>query len=185
MDRDKIEIFLETLALRILILLEAGIDISFKSANAKLKASLSLPYELKDAREEVITAKIRQLYKNKLIQKNSKGRYVLTSRGKKYIEKYRFNNLKLDIQKKKFEGKWSIVFFDIPETKRKLRNLFRKQIKLLGFYEIQKSVFVIPCVCEKEIDFLIDSYDLRKYVRYGILTKIDNELHLKRMFGLI
>lgn len=42
----------------------------------------------------------------------------------------------------KWDGKWRIVVFDIPESKRLIRNLFRRNLKKWGFKHLQKSVWI-------------------------------------------
>lgn len=41
-----------------------------------------------------------------------------------------------------WDGKWRIVSFDIPEQKRVIRNLFRRNLKKWGFKILHKSVWV-------------------------------------------
>ncbi|MBI2039890.1 CRISPR-associated endonuclease Cas2 [Candidatus Microgenomates bacterium] len=41
-----------------------------------------------------------------------------------------------------WDGKWRIVVFDIPEQKRIIRNLFRRNLKKWGFKRLQKSVWI-------------------------------------------
>lgn len=43
---------------------------------------------------------------------------------------------------KNWDGKWRIVIFDIPESKRLVRDLFRRNLKKWGFRHLQKSVWV-------------------------------------------
>lgn len=43
-----------------------------------------------------------------------------------------------------WDHKWRLVIFDIPEKHRLARDVFRRRIKEMGFYQIQKSVFVYP-----------------------------------------
>ncbi|MBI3103683.1 CRISPR-associated endonuclease Cas2 [Candidatus Daviesbacteria bacterium] len=43
---------------------------------------------------------------------------------------------------KEWDGKWRIVIFDIPEQKRVIRNLFRRNLKKWGFKHLQKSVWI-------------------------------------------
>jgi len=180
------KILIKEIAFKILLLMDKTLIVSFKGPYAKANAMLTLFDDLKDVKEEIIHNEIQRLYRNKLFRieyYRGNKRYVLTSKGKKYLEKYTIEGL--TIKDKKHHGKWILVFFDIPENIKKVRNAFRNRLKILGFYELQKSVFVCPYLCEKEIDFLIDYYDLRKYVRLAIVEKIDNELHLKRIFNII
>ena len=41
-----------------------------------------------------------------------------------------------------WDNKWRIVIFDIPEQKRTIRNLFRRNLKKWGFKPLQKSVWI-------------------------------------------
>lgn len=41
-----------------------------------------------------------------------------------------------------WDGKWRMVIFDIPEQKRVVRNLFRRNLKRWGFKQLQQSVWV-------------------------------------------
>lgn len=41
-----------------------------------------------------------------------------------------------------WDGKWRVVIWDIPEQKRIIRNLFRRNLKKWGFKHFQKSVWI-------------------------------------------
>ena len=45
-------------------------------------------------------------------------------------------------EEENWDGKWRIVIFDIPEQKRIIRNLFRRNLKKWGFKHLQKSVWI-------------------------------------------
>jgi hypothetical protein len=107
---------------------------------------------------------------------------TLTKKGKIKALTYKFDEMKLE--KKNWDGKWRVIFFDIPEKQRFARDILRDKIKGLGFCELQKSVFVFPYQCENEIEFLIENYGITKWVRFGILEKIDNDAYLKKFFEL-
>ena len=83
-----------------------------------------------------------------------------------------------------WDNKWRVVVFDIPEKIKKAREAVRECLKNLGFYEFQKSVFVHPYNCKDEIEYLIEFYDLRKFIRFIVAESLDNELHIKKHFGL-
>ena len=106
----------------------------------------------------------------------------MTEKGRVKALTYKF--LEMKIKNKEWDGKWRIVVFDIPEKIRRGRDALRWKIKGLGFYELQKSVFVFPYECKDEIYFIIEFFNLRQYARYGVLESIDNEEHLKKVFNL-
>lgn len=41
-----------------------------------------------------------------------------------------------------WDGKWRVVIFDIPEQKRRIRDMFRRKLKHWGFQNWQQSVWV-------------------------------------------
>ena len=90
----------------------------------------------------------------------------------------------MKIKENLWDGKWRTVIFDIPEKLKSARNALRDKLKEVGFHELQKSVFVFPYECKDEIDFIIEFFNLRQYVRYGIFDFIDNDLHLRKTFNL-
>ncbi len=74
--------------------------------------------------------------------------------------------------------------FDIPEKKKNAREVFRRKLNELGFYQLQKSTFIHPYECEDEINFVIEMFELRPYVRIAEVIKISNEATIKLNFGI-
>lgn len=131
---------------------------------------------------------IRLLYKSKLVSEkmNKDGTLtlVLTGKGKEIALTYDIE--KMEIKKPlRWDKKWRIVIFDVPEPLKKKRDALRHRLKKLGFFKLQKSVFVHPFDCFGEIEYIIEFYQIRRYVRFIIATSIDNELHLKNKFQLL
>lgn len=110
-------------------------------------------------------------------------RIVLTEDGKKKALQYNFDDMKIK-KPNQWDGKWRLVLFDIPERIRKGRDALRDKLKELEFYELQKSVWAYPYPCEDEINFVIEVFDLRPYIRLAEVIKITNEAKLKLHFGL-
>ena len=173
---------------KLLLSLLAGIAISFsRSSIRQWKIIGSIPREFKKIDENALKQEIRNLYKTHLVSKkeNADGSLVfeLTQKGKLKTLTFVFENMK--IERKDWDRKWRLVIFDIPEKLRKGRDALRKKLRELGFYELQKSALVFPYECEDELEFIIEFFDLRPFVRVAILENIDNELHLKEYFKLI
>ena len=76
------------------------------------------------------------------------------------------------------------MLFDIPEKLRRLRDSLRLHFREIGFIELQNQFFIHPYSCDKEIEFIIEFYNARKYVRFILAENIDNELDLKKKFNL-
>lgn len=108
---------------------------------------------------------------------------VLTKEGKQHALEYNIDEMKIK-EPAIWDRKWRMVFFDIPEKKRKARDALRNKLREFGFYELQKSVLVYPYPCQDEIDFIVEFFEIRPYVRYGEMNNLTNEAELKLHFGL-
>jgi DNA-binding transcriptional regulator PaaX len=173
---------------KILLLLYAGISLGFTyTPNRQYRILKNLCREWRKIDRNKLRDDIRALYKSHLVEtkENPDGSltYILTDKGKLKTLTYHFQNM--EITKDKWDGKWRLVVFDIPEKLKHARNAIREKLKEIGFYELQKSVFVFPYHCQDEIDFVIEFFNLRKFVRFGTMDFIDNDLHLREVFNLI
>lgn len=172
---------------KIILLLFTGIALGFsRSALHHYRIYKNLGKEWQKINKNKLKEEIRSLYRSKLIKeiKNPDGSltFMLSDKGKVKALTYQFSEMR--IKAKVWDKKWRAVFFDVPEKYRWGRDSLRDKLKELGFYEIQKSVFIFPHECEDEVDFIIEFYGIRKYVRYGIFEFIDNDGYLKNHFGL-
>ncbi|OGZ69896.1 MAG: hypothetical protein A3F47_01135 [Candidatus Staskawiczbacteria bacterium RIFCSPHIGHO2_12_FULL_38_11] len=172
---------------KIVLLLMAGVALGFsRSAFQHYRIYKAVGKEWQKINRQKLEKEIQNLYRSKLVKekKNPDGSFtfVLSDKGKLKALTYHFSEIK--IKKQDWDKKWRVVFFDIPEKYRWGRDALRRKLKELGFYELQKSVFVFPYHCEDEIDFIIEYYGIRKHVRYGVFDYIDNDLHLKENFKL-
>lgn len=110
----------------------------------------------KNYKESAFKQNVYRLLKTGYLEKAiEKGKPVLkiTRGGKKRLLR-RFNYV--DFQKRKWDGFWRIVIFDIPEKKKEIRRRLQSKLVELGFGMWQKSVYISPFDWEEDIDeFLI------------------------------
>ena len=90
------------------------------------------------------------------------GNLWFTKKGREWVRLRKYKSLK--IKNQKWDGKWRIVIFDVPENLRSKRNQLQRKFKLLGLYMLQKSVFVCPYPCEEELDYVADYLTLNPYI---------------------
>ncbi|KKS26475.1 MAG: hypothetical protein UU84_C0026G0007 [Candidatus Yanofskybacteria bacterium GW2011_GWC2_41_9] len=143
--------------------------------------------EWRKINERNLRIAIKNLYKSKMVdfRENQDGTVltILTDKGKKRILKYDID--KIEIKKPmRWDKLWRLVIFDIPEDKNLGRKALAAKLKELGFYPMQKSVFIHPYECKDEIDFIIEIFELSPYVRFLRVKDIDIELDLKERFHL-
>lgn len=130
---------------------------------------------------------VRSLHRSHLVcehkHKDGSTTMVLTHEGKKMALRYNLATLTLK-KSKVWDGRWRVVMYDVPEEKRALREDLLRTLKRLGFYELQQSVLVFPYECRKELEFFIEAYDAREYIRYMEADYIDDATEVKKPFKL-
>jgi len=118
------------------------------------------------------------------IEKKGKQIYIsLTEKGKRRAGKYQINDLKIS-RMKKWDGIWRIVIFDIPDLTRVKREALRGKLKELGFYKFQKSVWICPYPCQKEIKLLREFFGLKPHQLTLVEGKVEDDTLLREFFGL-
>ena len=174
---------------KVLLVLLAGLALGLTRSHKKHWWILKqIPKEWEKVNRQALERAINSLYTSHLVEeKNNKDgttTLILNEDGKQ--KALQFNIDKLEIKKPtKWDGKWRIVMFDIPEKLKRLRDTLRLHFQEIGLIELQKSVLVYPYPCNEEIEFILELYNARKHVRFVLAEKVDNELHLKKKFSLI
>ena len=106
----------------------------------------------------------------------------LTSKGKNRADKFSLQELAIRMPRR-WDKKWRIVIFDIPEDRKSLRDELRRRLKILGFAEFQKSVFAFPYHCEDEINILVNFFGLHEHVRY-LESTLSYDSDLRNVFNI-
>lgn len=95
--------------------------------------------------------------------------YSLTYKGKKLAD------ILLDKKKairKKWDGKYRVVVFDIPEKNKDFRNWFRQELYLLNYKKLQKSVFISKLPLTKDLVREIKKRKMGNFVNYLLVDKV-------------
>ncbi len=87
-------------------------------------------------------------------------------------------------ENQKWDKKWRMVFFDIPEIKRRYRDELRFVLKRTGFKEFQKSAWVCPYEIPQFFKKILLEENIRRYVRLITINDIEYDKDLKTMFNL-
>lgn len=107
---------------------------------------------------------------------------IITGAGRKQVLLFKLEELQP--KKGKWDGKWRLAFFDVEEVKRKKRDDLRRYLKKLGFWQMQRSVWVCPYDCEDEVKYLREVLGVPHEVKLGVLEKVENDRELREIFGL-
>ena len=111
------------------------------------------------------------------------GKLRLTEKGKRTYMLYQQTN-QTAITKKRWDGKWRVLIFDIPERRRIVRDRIRIMLQEVGFVRLQDSVWIFPYDCE-DITILIKAdTKIGKDMLYMIVDTLENDVHLRKHFSL-
>lgn len=85
---------------------------------------------------------------------------------------------------KRWDRKWRLVTFDIPERNRGIRGRARGMVSSFGFVRLQDSVWAYPYDCEEAVALLKAELHIGKDLLYIIADAIEYDLPLRKHFDL-
>ena len=118
-----------------------------------------------DHNEQSVRAAISRMSKQDWLTSRKEGNksyYSLTQQGAKRMDEAASRIYQ--IEPKKWDGKWRMFQYVIPEEKRSIRDELRKELTWSGFGPLFNSVWVSPSDLIKEAHDIIDKYDIKEYV---------------------
>ncbi len=129
----------------------------------------------------------KRIQKQRLVDVKEKGNktiITITEEGKKKFLSYNFDDMQIT-KPQKWDKKWRIVGFDIPEKRKQAREALRSKLEELGFLRMQKSFFIHPYDCKKEIEFIGEFFQIHRHITFIEATSISNENYFKYKFKLL
>lgn len=180
-----------TLILKILVVGAAVVTIATLPGLVRLlprpkRARRLYPWEIRRAR-----LRLQKQQMIKLLKENREAVIRLTPRGREcfeLIEEEKRRRAAFDAITmpgyKPWDGLWRVVTFDIPDRRKVVREALRAKLKLLGFFPLQKSVFVHPAPCEKEIAYIAGFFSAEPHIHLIRAKHIDPEHQIREHFGL-
>lgn len=178
----------EPLAVTILKLAAVGVAVVLSPPLLINGIKAYLKYKIDEAgydeylNKKRIQNSIRYLKRKHFIAFPGKGRFTITQKGTKRLDKINID--RITVQHVKWDGKWRLLTFDIPEEKAHIREYFRKRLKEIGFYHFQRSVFIIPYPCAKEIDTLCEVLEISSNAHLLTADRFEGDDELKKYFLL-
>jgi len=132
-------------------------------------------------RESALRLKRKGLVEFK--SENGKKRLRLTPRGEKVMGS--IWNETYQLQKpRRWDERWRLVIFDIPEKQRPTRDKIRHLVSRLGFLRLQDSVWVYPYDCEELVTLLKTDLKIGRAVLYIIADAIEFDKPIRQHSGL-
>ncbi len=98
-------------------------------------------------------------------------RIQLTNKGQKRAVKSTFDDLQVPRQKH-WDRRWRLVVFDIPEQHKASRQFLSEKLKTMGFYMLQRSLWIHPFPCLEQISLI--KHVLPELETFIVLLETDN-----------
>jgi len=117
-----------------------------------------------------VLAKLKKLDWAKKIIVEREVYYEITEKGEKVIDEF----LKPLKSSGKWDGRWRLVMFDVPESKRGLRDRLRRELTKLGMGTLQESVWISPNDIKKEIEKLAEKHLLSAEIKFFEVSQNTN-----------
>lgn len=182
-------IYFRITAQRVLLLLATGALLTFnRRPNGQRQIIKGVAHYWNEIERRALSRAIDRLYESKMVafkynEKDKSNTIVITREGKKIALNFKADRMKINPMEK-WDGKWRVVTFDVPEKARYVRDGIRAALRRMEFFEYQKSVFIHPFECQNEIEFITEFYEARPWVRFMVAESLDNEFHLLAHFDL-
>ena len=171
-----------------LLLLLAGVTISLsRSSRDQWRIIRNLPKIWKAIDRAVLYRIMREFYRDRLVDvrygRGEEMTMVLTERGRKRALRYKISELSIPTPLR-WDKKWRIIIFDIPEKRKGAREVFRQKIAELGFVQFQKSAGLFPYPCRDILGFITEVFELRPFVQYIEASYVSNDAKMRLYFKL-
>ena len=105
----------------------------------------------------------------------------LTQKGDRALRALRLQEFS-QLRPRRWDNKWRVLIFDIPERRKGLRLRLRTTLQAIGFVRLQDSVWVYPYDCEDLITLLKADFHVGNDVLYMIVDSIEHDAELRRRF---
>ncbi|GIN87279.1 phenylacetic acid degradation operon negative regulatory protein PaaX [Heyndrickxia sporothermodurans] len=123
--------------------------------------------------EQSVRAAVSRMYKQGWVEARKEGNksyYYLTPRGVDRMDEAATRIFKL--KQEKWDGKWTMLTYSIPEDKRSIRDELRKELVWSGFGAIANSCWISPNHLAKQVKSLVEKYEISDYVHVFITEYI-------------
>lgn len=137
-------------------------------------------------KKHYLNLSLKRLIEKGYVKTSGSGRekiLTLTREGEQLAASFGEGNLALK-KPERWDGKWRILIFDIPERRKSVRERVRRVLIEFGFLRLQDSVWVYPYDCEDLITLFKIDLSLGKSLLYIVGDQIESEFLLRKHFKL-
>lgn len=174
---------------KVLLFLAAGVALGYRPTLGKqLRIIKELATEWKNVDRDYLRRIVHEFRHERLVslKEHADGTItvLLTEAGRKRAIRCNIDVMAIP-QQEVWDKRWHGVMFDIPEKHKKAREALRLKLRELKFTQYQKSIFIHPYPCRDQIDFIVEVFGVRRYVRYAVFSDLTNEAELRLHYDLV
>lgn len=134
---------------------------------------------------KLLRRNLRRLYDQRIVEIiDENGQKIIKLTQKGHTKYLRFKLEELSLKNRSWDGRWHLVIYDINKLKKSAQENFRRVLKQINFFPLQKSVYLTPYKCNAEIEYLREYFNLSEEVLLLEINRLENELFYKQYFGL-
>lgn len=139
--------------------------------------------DVKKRRGEYINRARNRLIDANMLARDKKGFLYVTPKGERKLRQLERRDYVLQ-KPRRWDGKWRMLVFDIPNHRKGLRDKVRRTLVAIGFVHLQHSVWVYPYPCDDLIALLKSDFKIGKDILYVIVDSIEYNKRLLKRFRL-
>jgi CRISPR-associated endonuclease Cas2 len=133
--------------------------------------------------KESINRSRERLVKQGLLEYRDK-KLRLTPKGEAVLRRLELSDYQIQ-RPKRWDGRWRVLIFDIPEKRKSLREKVRHTLISIGFIRAQDSVWIYPYDSEDLITLLKADFKIGKDLLYLVVEQMEYDTTYKKYFGLL
>lgn len=107
----------------------------------------------------------------------------LTPQGEIILRRLEMSDYQIN-KPKRWDGRWRVLIFDIPEKRKRLREQVRRTLVNIGFVRAQDSVWIHPYDSEDLITLLKADFKIGKDLLYLVVEQMEYDIAYRKHFGL-
>ncbi|MFZ1249043.1 MAG: hypothetical protein WAQ24_01840 [Candidatus Saccharimonadales bacterium] len=106
----------------------------------------------------------------------------LTDKARRRLEKATLDKLQIE-PTPRWDHTWRITLYDIPEKHKTARNALHDRLRMVGCFQLQRSVWITPFPCRDIVETITSQYGVDEFVTYFEAAHLDNETAMIRLFA--
>lgn len=135
-------------------------------------------------RAKTSLGRLKQKGEIEFVERDGKKYARLTEKGERTLALYKEKLRMTERPRKRWDKRYRLVIFDVPEKRRSTRERIRREVRGAGFLRVQDSAWIYPYDCEEFIALLKAELKIGKDVLYAVIESIENDRWIRKHFDL-